>query len=55
MRKNCSSCGSQFSCDNNITCWCTNFPKLPKEEIDENDCLCRECLLNRYKKKILGV
>ena len=55
MRKNCSECGSEFSCDNNLTCWCLNFPKLTNEQIDENDCICRECLLIRYRKKILDV
>ena len=55
MKKNCSGCGINFSCDNNITCWCTSFPKLSQEQIDEKDCLCRECLLVKYRIKILGV
>ena len=55
MRKNCSECGTKFSCDNSISCWCSNFPKLTKEQIDDNDCICRECLLIRYRKKILDV
>ena len=28
MEKNCSECGSKFSCDNNLTCWCASFPKI---------------------------
>ncbi len=55
MMKNCSECSAEFSCDNDITCWCSNFPKITEEQIDENDCICRECLLTRYRKKILGV
>ena len=53
MRKNCSECGPEFSCDNSFSCWCSNFPKLTKEQIDDNDCICRECLLIRYRKKFL--
>ncbi len=52
MEKNCSECGKKFSCDNNITCWCVSFPKLTQAEIDEKDCMCKECLLIRYRKKI---
>ena len=55
MRKNCSECGTEFSCDNSFSCWCSNFPKLTKEQIDDNDCICRECLLIRYRKKILDI
>ena len=54
MEKNCSDCGSKFSCDNNLTCWCASFPKISQEQIDEKDCLCRECLLVKYRKKIIG-
>ena len=53
MDKECSGCGSKFSCDNNLTCWCANFPKLNKQNTDEKDCLCKICLLKRYRKKIL--
>ena len=55
MEKNCSNCGSKFSCDNNISCWCISFPKLTEQQIDEKDCICRQCLLIRYRKKILDV
>ena len=53
MDKECSECGSKFSCDNNLTCWCANFPKLDKENIDEKDCQSKICLLKRYRKEIL--
>jgi len=53
MEKNCSECGRKFSCDNNLTCWCAGFPKLSEDQIDENDCMCKECLLLRYRKKII--
>jgi len=53
MNKKCSECGNSFSCDNDLTCWCTNFPKLDKASIDEKDCLCKICLLKKYRKKLL--
>ena len=55
MNKKCAECGNGFSCDNDITCWCADFPKLSKNEIDDRDCLCRTCLLVKYRKKILDV
>ena len=55
MNKKCAECGNGFSCDNDITCWCVDFPKLSKNEIDDRDCLCRSCLLIKYRKKILDV
>jgi len=50
MEKKCSHCGNYFLCDESLTCWCTSFPKIPKEQIDDGDCMCRECLLKKYKK-----
>ena len=55
MNKKWAECGDSFSWDNDISCWCADFPKLPKNEIDEKDCLCKRCLLTRYRKKILDV
>ena len=55
MNKKCAECGDSFSCDNDIACWCMDFPKLSKNEIDDRDCLCRSCLLIKYRKKILDV
>ena len=55
MNKKCAECGDSFSCDDNISCWCADFPKLSKNEIDDKDCLCRSCLLTAYRKKILNV
>ena len=55
MNKKCPECGNEFSCDNNITCWCADFPKLTKDEIDDKDCLCRNCLLIRYRQRFLDV
>jgi hypothetical protein len=55
MNKKCAECGDDFSCDSDVSCWCTDFPKLSKNEIDDKDCLCRSCLLTRYRKKILDV
>ena len=55
MNKKCAECSDDFSCDNDISCWCADFPKLSKNEIDDKDCLCRRCLLVKYRKKILDV
>ncbi len=55
MNKKCAECGNDFSCENDITCWCGNFPKLSEKEIDGEDCLCKKCLLTKYKKRILGI
>jgi len=55
MNKRCAECGDSFSCENDVSCWCIDFPKLSKNEIDDKDCLCRSCLLIKYRKKILDV
>ena len=55
MKKKCAECGDSFSCENDITCWCGDFPKLSHNEIDDLDCLCRTCLLIKYRKRILDV
>ena len=55
MNKKCADCGDDFSCDNDISCWCAEFPKLSSDEIDDRDCLCRTCLLMKYRKRILDV
>ena len=55
MNKKCAKCGEGFSCDNDFSCWCVEFPKLSEDEIDEKDCLCKTCLLIRYRKRILNI
>ena len=55
MNKKCAECGNVFSCENGISCWCVDFPKLSKDVINDKDCLCRRCLLITYRKKILDV
>ena len=54
MEKKCSECGSLFACENDVTCWCSTFPNLPKKEFDDNDCMCKKCLLKKYRKKLLN-
>ena len=55
MNKKCAEGRNDFSCENDITCWCGDFPKLSENEIDDKDCLCKNCLLTRYRKRILNV
>ena len=33
MNKKCAECGDDFSCHNDISCWCAEFPKLSSDEI----------------------
>ena len=53
LEKKCSKCGSLFACESDITCWCTTFPKLTKKELDDNDCMCKKCLLEKYRNKLM--
>ena len=56
MEKKCSECESPFICEEDaISCWCASLPKLSKEQISDSDCMCKQCLLKIYKKKILKV
>ena len=54
MEKKCSECGSLFTCEEDTgTCWCASLPKLSKDQINDGDCMCKNCLLKKYKKKLL--
>ena len=57
MEKKCSECGSSFTCEeDDVSCWCASLPKLSKDQIsDDDDCMCKKCLLKKYKKKILKI
>jgi len=55
LEKKCSECGSLFTCESDVTCWCNTFPKLTKKELDDNDCMCKECLLEKYRKKLMKI
>jgi len=51
--KKCSSCNANFDCENSIFCWCMTLEPLSKQKIKEDeDCLCKDCLLKNYKKKL---
>lgn len=54
MKKICSQCNNFFECLEDTICWCASIPKLKKEWIDPNDCLCNNCLLQRYRNKLIG-
>ena len=54
LEKKCFECGSSFTCEEDAaTCWCASLPKLSKDEIDDGDCVCKKCLLKKYRKKLL--
>jgi len=54
LEKKCSECGNPFVCEEDAdTCWCASLPKLSKEQINDGDCMCKNCLLKKYREKIL--
>ena len=54
MEKKCSECGSSFTCEEDATtCWCASLPKLSKDEISDGDCMCKNCLQKKYRKRLL--
>ncbi len=54
LEKNCSECGSLFICEEDaVTCWCASLPKLSKDQINDGDCMCKKCLLKKYRKKLM--
>jgi len=54
LEKKCSECGSSFICEEDAnTCWCASLPKLSKDEISDDDCLCKNCLSKKYREKLL--
>ena len=46
----CSKCGIEFTCDisdGKSQCWCFHVearPHTPLHELDEDNCLCKDCL-----------
>ena len=46
----CSNCGIEFQCDiaeGKSSCWCFYVkarPHIPLHELDEDNCLCKDCL-----------
>ena len=54
LEKKCSECGSSFTCEEDATtCWCASLPKLSKDEIGDGDCMCKNCLQKKYRKRLL--
>jgi len=54
LEKKCSECENPFVCEEDAdTCWCARLPKLSKDQINDSDCMCKNCLLKKYRKKIL--
>jgi len=54
LEKVCSKCGNAFECDEDKdTCWCSSYPKLTSDKIDElKDCMCKNCLKKNYFAKL---
>jgi hypothetical protein len=44
----CSRCGTEFTCSLDASCWCAEetarLPMPLDDEIEGEDCLCRDCL-----------
>ena len=53
MEKKSAEGGNSFTCEEDaITCWCSSLPKLSKDQISDDDCMCKKCLLTKYKEKL---
>ncbi|MGH9875596.1 MAG: cysteine-rich CWC family protein [Pyrinomonadaceae bacterium] len=53
MQKSCSNCGKDFHCGaaraaanagEDLSCWCTELPRVGVVAGADQDCLCPECL-----------
>lgn len=55
MRKKCQKCNLEFECDESATCWCFKEPGIRKEDIQFNNCVCKKCLQEQYKERLLGI
>ena len=55
LQKTCSLCGSKFDCTENETCWCFKETRIIENEIKYDECICKECLSQQYRKKLLGI
>ena len=53
LKKLCPNCNVVFDCTNTLSCWCVTIPKLSKNQIDDQKCLCKDCLLKKYQKRII--
>lgn len=51
LNKKCSVCNSSFECNASSDCWCMELDKLQKDEIDDCECLCKNCLLNKINRR----
>ena len=52
LNKVCPNCKKTFECQSDSTCWCTNQPKIQRQDLTDEDCFCKECLLEKYKEKL---
>lgn len=53
LKIECVVCKKYFECENSLTCWCSKLPKLKKENLCFSGCMCKNCLLNEYKKSLI--
>lgn len=54
-KKTCPNCKTIFECEESTYCWCMDILKIHKEELDDQDCLCKKCLQEKYKERIFKV
>jgi hypothetical protein len=53
MKKKCSMCKVDFECFDSLYCWCYKMPKLSKDKINANGCVCKNCLMKKYKEGLI--
>jgi len=52
LKEKCSICGSDLECLDSTDCWCFKMPKLTQDELDENGCMCKNCLMKKYQESL---
>jgi hypothetical protein len=52
MKKICPKCNMEFECTELSTCWCMKLPKISFDEIDFDDCMCKNCLMKAIQNKV---
>lgn len=54
LKKKCSLCQVDFECNDSMSCWCYEMPKLTKDKITMDGCLCKNCLMKKYQERLFS-